>query len=231
MKGPIIFALIIVVVLVAIGGYFVYSSIRGTGSASCPSSYTRSYNFEPRSSVASFTTVFGLNYTMPVALAEKVNGTRIGTQFITEPNVPHTVLILGPAQATTFSNMTQLELTLSISNSTAQPGQVAINASLFNTLTQANNVSGSQNWTLQGITGCRFPNSPGIAIFSGYYVEDNMSYYNSTYGTNFTTSPPLQIYEPTSPGSYGLAYFKPGVYTVLAEDEWGQELIAHFKVV
>jgi len=156
------------------------------------------------------------------------------------------------------NSISGLSLSLSLDSITYNPGQdVYITVEEHNTLNTDTIVPASNNWALDYLEmgGCRTNGGfVGIALFQGYYTADDKSFgqpllfwnYNITTPCPTTTTLPngldftpldqkyadldLKGYWTDNSRSAIFTDFEPGIYTVVAGDEWGALVFVHFTV-
>jgi hypothetical protein len=120
---------------------------------------------------------------------------------ITQNVTVSTTLYGSPQQNDFFDQTTGLLLQMSVNttviedyNSTTSTA-LLVSLTEFNTLFQQNNISQADDWKIQGISSgnsCNAFNSLGIAVFSGYYTQSNIS----------NAANPLQLFVPPPPCPY-----------------------------
>jgi hypothetical protein len=156
------------------------------------------------------------------------------------------------------NSISGLSLSLSLDSITYKPGQdVYITVEEYNTLNTDTIVPASNNWALDYLEmgGCGTNGGfVGIALFQGYYTADDKSLgepllfwnYNITTPCPTTITPPngfdftpldqkyaeldLKGYWTGNSPSAAFTNFEPGIYTVVAGDEWGALVFVHFTV-
>jgi len=156
------------------------------------------------------------------------------------------------------NSISDLSLSLSLDSITYKAGQdVYITVEEHNTLNTDTIVPASNNWALDYLAmgGCGTNGDfVGIALFQGYYTADNKSLggpllfwnYNITTPCPTTITPPdgfdftpldqkyaeldLKGYWTGNSPSAAFTNFEPGIYTVVAGDEWGALVFVHFTV-
>jgi len=162
------------------------------------------------------------------------------------------------ANTSSVNSISGLGLSLSLDSTTYKPGHdVYITVEEHNTLNTDIIVPGSNNWGFDYLAmgGCGTNGGfVGIAIFHGYHTASDKSFgepllfwnYNITTPCPTTTTPPngfdftpldqkyadldLKGYWNGNSPSAVFTNFEPGVYTVIAGDEWGALVIVHFTV-
>jgi len=179
------------------------------------------------------------------------------TSISTETSVFTHGILVPVSSASTLDPTTGLSLNLNLT--TNQNGWVILTVYEFNTLDRANNVSAAQSWpsdtSLFRWVQELYEENVGMV---GYEIlQGNYGPSNFTLGTALWLQPPpsllgccAEVEPPTSyafqplsqanvlSGSYpgyfvgGSTYtpLSPGIYTVLAGDEWGDVAILHFIV-
>jgi hypothetical protein len=150
-----------------------------------------------------------------------------------------------------------LKLSLSLDSTTYKPGQdVLITIDEYNTLKIENNVPQSEEWAFDFLTlgGCGTMGSFfGIAVFQGSLTYDDISKGVPLLFWNYSLAIPCptEIPPPKSAAFKPLSHafwemhlngywkgrpmatftnFTPGVYTIIAGDEWGATVVCHFTV-
>jgi hypothetical protein len=164
----------------------------------------------------------------------------------------------GRANSASISSISGLSLSLSLDSTTYKPGQnVYITIEEHNTLNTNTTVPAANNWALNYLAmgGCGTNGGfVGIALFQGYYTANDKSFgepllfwnYNITTPCPTTTTPPngidftpldqkyadldLKGYWTGNSRSAVFTNFEPGIYTVVAGDEWGALVFIHFTV-
>jgi len=162
------------------------------------------------------------------------------------------------ANSASVNSISGLSLSLSLDAANYKPGQdVYVTIEEHNTLNTDTVVPASNNWALDYLAmgGCGTNGDfVGIALFQGYYTASNKSFgepllfwnYNITTPCPTTTTPPngfdftpldhkyadldLKGYWTGNSRSAIFTNFKPGIYTVVAGDEWGALVFVHFTV-
>ena len=152
------------------------------------------------------------------------------------------------SNSASVNSISGLSLSLSLDSITYNPGQdVYITVEEHNTLNTDTIVPASNNWALDYLEmgGCRTNGGfVGIALFQGYYTADNKSLggpllfwnYNITTPCQTIITPPdgfdftpldqkyaeldLKGYWTGNSPSAAFTNFEPGIYTVVAGDEW-----------
>ena len=154
-------------------------------------------------------------------------------------------------------SVNNLNLTLSLNSTTYKLGQdVLITIDEYNPLTTDINVPMQNNWAYNFLTlgvcgtmGRVF----GIAVFQGSYTAENISRGTPLPFWNYSITPPCPTittppngydYKPLSHDFLEMSLkgywkgspmassvnFSPGVYTIVAGDEWGTSVFVHFEV-
>jgi hypothetical protein len=151
-----------------------------------------------------------------------------------------------------------LTLSLSLDSTTYKPGQtVRMVIDEHNPLSTTVDVPVSDNWTYDYLTmgGCGTNGGYfGIAIFKGSYTSANISEgtplpfwnYSITTACPTTTTPPNGYhFQPLDDAFVEMSFlngywsgnptaklknFIPGVYTIVAGDEWGASVFLHFTI-
>jgi len=172
--------------------------------------------------------------------------------------VSTTTTTSGRANSASISSISGLSLSLFLDSTTYKPGQnVYITIEEHNTLNTDTAVPASNNWALNYLAmgGCGTNGGfVGIALFQGYYTANDKTFgepllfwnYNITTPCPTTTTPPngfdftpldqkyadldLKGYWTGNSRSATFTNFEPGIYTVVAGDEWGALVLVHFTV-
>jgi hypothetical protein len=163
-----------------------------------------------------------------------------------------------PANTASVNSISGLSLSLSLGSTTYKPGQdVYITVDEHNTLNTDIIVPASNNWSFDylALGGCGTNGGfVGIALFHGYYTASNKSFGEPLLFWNYNTTTPCP--SPTTPlngfeftpldhkyadldlkgywtGVSRSAVFsslEPGIYTVIADDEWGALVVLNFTI-